>query len=63
MCSNAVPSSSQRERTRQRGGMDFDSMTIFYLIPILEIVEKTPSRGLYPTSLGWPENGYYFFVN
>ena len=24
--------------------MDFDSMAIFYLIPILEIVEKTPSR-------------------
>ena len=50
MCSNAVPSSSQRERTRQRGGMDFDSMAIFYLIPILEIVEKTPSRGLHPTT-------------
>ena len=34
--------------------MDFDSMAIFYLIPILEIVEKTPSRGLHPTTwLAW----------
>ena len=40
--------------------MDFDSMAIFYLIPILEIVEKTPSRGPPPNNLARLKMGTTF---
>ena len=63
MCSNAVPSSSQRKRTIGRGGMDFDSMAIFYLIPILEIVEKTPSRGPPPNNLAGLKMGTFLSID
>ena len=62
MCSNdAVFHHRRKEKElRQSGGMDFDSMAIFYLIPILEIVEKTPSRGPPPNNLAGLKMGTTF---